>query len=73
MLPQGFGDRDDATYFPMPWLLSTAGYGVLLDNTEPSYLRLGSADAGAWSVEAEATSLELRFVAGPEPADALGG
>ena len=42
----GFRYRDDATYFPMPWLLSTAGYGVLLDNTEPSHLRLGSDDAG---------------------------
>ena len=27
----GLRDRDDATYFPMPWLLSTAGYGVLVE------------------------------------------
>ncbi len=32
----GFRPRDDATYFPMPWLLSTAGYGVLVDNAETS-------------------------------------
>jgi alpha-glucosidase (family GH31 glycosyl hydrolase) len=69
--PQGWSPRDDATYFPMPWLLSTAGYGVLLDNAERSYFRLANPDAGAWSVEAEATSLSLRFLAGPAPADAV--
>jgi len=69
--PQGWHPRDDATYFPVPWLLSTAGYGVLLGNEETSYFRLGSSDPSAWSVEAQATSLHLRFVAGPSPADAL--
>ena len=69
--PQGWSPRDDATYFPMPWLLSTAGYGVLLDNTERSYFRLANPDAGAWSVEAQAATLSLRFIAGPAPADAL--
>jgi alpha-glucosidase len=69
--PQGWHPRDDATYFPVPWLLSTTGYGVLLGNEETSYFRLGSSDPSAWSVEAQATSLSLRFVAGPAPADAL--
>jgi sulfoquinovosidase len=70
--PQGWDPRDDATYFPVPWLLSTAGYGVLLGNDERSYFRLGSADPTAWSVEAQSTSLHLRFIGGPSPADALG-
>jgi alpha-glucosidase (family GH31 glycosyl hydrolase) len=69
--PAGFSDRDDATYFPMPWLLSTAGYGVLVDNDETSRHRLGSDDAGAWSVEADGTALRLRVFAGPAPADVL--
>jgi alpha-glucosidase len=69
--PAGFRDRDDATTFPMPWLLSTAGYGVLLSNPETSYFRLGSSTAGAWSVEAQAASLDLRFIGGPKPADVL--
>jgi alpha-glucosidase len=69
--PQGWHPRDDATYFPVPWLLSTAGYGVLLKNEETSYFRLGSSDQSAWSVEAEATSLHLRFIGGPSPADVL--
>jgi alpha-glucosidase (family GH31 glycosyl hydrolase) len=69
--PQGWHPRDDATYFPVPWLLSTAGYGVLLRNEETSYFRLGSSDPSAWSVEAQSTSLHLSFIAGPAPADAL--
>ena len=83
--PWGFRERDDATYFPMPWLLSTGGYGVLVDNSETSYFRLGSDRQGAWSLEVtdappgevgdEGSSpprrLALRVFAGPQPADAL--
>jgi alpha-glucosidase (family GH31 glycosyl hydrolase) len=69
--PPGYRQRDDATYFPMPWLLSTAGYGVLVDNNETSYFRLGSDRAGAWSLEAQADRIALRVFAGPHPADVL--
>jgi alpha-D-xyloside xylohydrolase len=65
----GFHPRDDATYFPMPWLLSTAGYGVLVDNPETSVFRLSG--RRSWSVEVEAGSLRLRVFAGPRPADVL--
>src|SRR3954471_4616388 len=67
----GFHPRDDATYFPMPWLLSTAGYGVLVDNAETSNFRLGSDQPGVWSLEAQAPTLSLRVFAGPRPADVL--
>jgi alpha-glucosidase len=81
----GIRTRDDATYFPMPWLLSTRGYGVLLDNPHTSYFRLGTETPGAWSVEAvgappdsaqalsapPVTQLSLRFFAGPRPAGVL--
>lgn len=69
--PAGFSDRDDATYFPMPWLLSTGGYGVLLENLETSYFRLASDRSDAWSVEAEATRMRLVVFAGPEPAQVV--
>ena len=69
--PDGYHPRDDATYFPMPWLLSTSGYGVLIDNTEPSWFRLGSEESDAWSLEVEAPRLELRVFAGPRPADVV--
>ena len=55
--PWGFQPRDDATYFPVPWLLSTRGYGVLVDNTETSYFRLGTDSPGAWSVEVRGAPL----------------
>ncbi|HUP92978.1 MAG TPA: TIM-barrel domain-containing protein [Solimonas sp.] len=61
--------RRDATYFPIPWLLSSRGVGVLLDNDELSYHRL--ADDAAWSMEAESSGLRWRVFAGPTPADAL--
>jgi alpha-glucosidase (family GH31 glycosyl hydrolase) len=69
--PWGFHPRDDATYFPMPWLLSTAGYGVLVDSGETSLHRLGTDSGDAWSVEVEAPALRLRVFAGPRPAGAL--
>jgi alpha-glucosidase (family GH31 glycosyl hydrolase) len=67
----GFRPRDDATYFPVPWLLSTAGYGVLLDRDETSLWRLGTDQPAAWSVEVAAPALALRVFAGPRPADVL--
>jgi alpha-glucosidase (family GH31 glycosyl hydrolase) len=83
--PWGYQQRDDATYFPVPWLLSTAGYGVLVDNTETSYFRLGTESDDAWSLEVTAappdqpqgagapapSELSLRVFAGPRPADVL--
>jgi alpha-glucosidase (family GH31 glycosyl hydrolase) len=59
----------DATYFPMPWLLSTRGYGVLSLNDESSRFRLGSDRKRAWSFDVAAPRLRLRFLAGPTAAD----
>lgn len=79
--PWGFRGTDGDTYHPVPWLLSTAGYGVLVDNPETSYYRLDADDG--WSVEVTSAppgeaaappapaELALRVFAGPHPADAL--
>jgi sulfoquinovosidase len=81
--PWGFRPRPDATYYPIPWLLSTRGYGALVDSPETSYFHLHR--SGAWSVEllsappeelAGTTApppgeLRMRFFAGPRPADVL--
>src|SRR5262249_21779353 len=70
----GHHERTDATYYPIPWLLSTRGYGVLIANDEPSRFQLGDAKAGgggSWSLEVDAPELRVRFFAGPKPADAL--
>jgi alpha-glucosidase (family GH31 glycosyl hydrolase) len=69
--PQGFSPRDDATYFPIPWVLSTRGYGVLLDNDENSYFHMASDRPDAWSVDANAGTLSFRVFAGPRPRDVL--
>ncbi len=83
--PWALRSRADATYFPIPWLLSSGGYGVLVDNPETSYFRLGTEAQDAWSVEVLAAPpgqlggqtapgpdrLQLRFFAGPAPTDAL--
>jgi alpha-glucosidase len=81
--PPGFRSRDDATYFPIPWLLSSRGVGVLVDDDETSYFRLGTSGATRWSVEVtgafedDPTSapppdeLAFRVFAGPTPAAAL--
>ena len=69
--PWGYRDRVDSTYYPMPWLLSTRGYGVLIDNYETSRFRLRNDSPVAWSLEADAGSLSLRFFAGPRPAEVL--
>jgi alpha-glucosidase (family GH31 glycosyl hydrolase) len=70
--PWSHGERDDSTYYPVPWLLSSRGYGVLVDRDETSRFRLASEDEpGGWSVEVDAPALALRVFAGPTPADAL--
>ena len=61
-------DRDDATYYPVPWMLSTRGWGVLVENDETS--RFTSA-GGAWGPAVDAPVLRLRVFAGPAPAQAL--
>jgi alpha-glucosidase (family GH31 glycosyl hydrolase) len=81
--PWGFRPRDDATYYPVPWLLSNAGYGVLVDDPETSYFSLDQPDS--WNVRLvnapsgepgasgapPPAELTMRFFAGPRPADVL--
>jgi hypothetical protein len=63
----GYNTRTDATYFPVPWLISTRGYGVLVEDDPTSFHRLGS----PWSVDIEGDTLTLLVVAGPTPSDVL--
>jgi alpha-glucosidase (family GH31 glycosyl hydrolase) len=72
-----FGDRWQGpppipgTNFSMPWLLSSRGYGFLLDSAYPNRFMLGSARATEWSVETQEPAFRYRVFAGPAPADAL--
>lgn len=78
----GFRARTDATYYPVPWLLSSRGVGVLVDNDETSYFRIATDDRDHWSLEVVGApdgvtprpapaSLRFRVFAGPTPADVL--
>lgn len=66
----GYRPRPDATYFPIPWLLSTRGYGVLVDDDETPVFDL-RAGQESWTVRTAAPHLSLRVFAGPQPADVL--
>lgn len=59
----GLNTRHDATYFPIPWLISTRGFGVLVENDPTSTEQLGS----PWSIDIEGDRLDLLVVAGPTP------
>ncbi len=63
--------RLDATYFPLPWLLSTNGWGLALHNDELSYFRLRPDGRDQVAIEVEASTLSLRLYGGPTPLDAL--
>lgn len=65
-------DRDDATYYPVPWMLSGRGWGMLVDEDVTSRMTAGNERADRWGADADGTSLRTRVFAGPTPAQALG-
>jgi alpha-glucosidase (family GH31 glycosyl hydrolase) len=65
--PVAVDPRPDATYFPIPWLLSSRGYGFLLEGSQKSTFTLGP----PWSVANDGSRLDYRVYAGPQPAQAL--
>ena len=69
--PWTYSTRDDGAYFPMPWLVSSRGYGFLLDDSERSLFRLRSDRSNAWDVEVDASHLDYRVFAGPRPLDVV--
>ena len=67
----GIRNRQDATYFPLPWVLSTRGFGLSIDQDDLSYVRLRVDHPDRWSIEAEAGRLSYTVYAGPAPLGAL--
>jgi alpha-glucosidase (family GH31 glycosyl hydrolase) len=59
------------TNFPIPWLVSTRGLGVLIDQTERSYFNLLNERGDAWLAEVESPRLRLSVFAGPRPGDVV--
>jgi alpha-glucosidase (family GH31 glycosyl hydrolase) len=79
--PQGYRERNDATYFPIPWVLSSDGYGVLVENEETAYhdfrgerqwsLEVTSAPDDVGAQQHAPASLRLRVFGGGSAAAAL--
>jgi alpha-glucosidase (family GH31 glycosyl hydrolase) len=69
--PWTYSTRDDGSYFPMPWMVSSRGYGFLLDDPQRSLFRLRSDRPDAWSVEVDAPSMRYRVFGGPAPLDVV--
>jgi sulfoquinovosidase len=60
-----------ATNFPIPWTITSRGFGFLIDQSQRSTFRLASERGDAWHAEAEAPFFRFTVFAGPTPADAL--
>ncbi len=59
------------TYFPVPFFISSRGYGVLADTTRRSVFDMCSERDDAWRVEAWEGTLSLHLFYGPTPADVI--
>jgi len=64
-------ERPDATYFPIPWALSTRGYGLLVENDGLSVFRFRTAREDRWHVEIDSDTLTYRIFVGRDPLEAL--
>jgi len=60
-----------ATYKPVPFIISSRGYGIWLDSTTPSTFDLNSSDREHVIVRDKAKRMRLVFIAGPTPRDVL--
>ncbi len=57
----------DWTYWPVPFFLSSRGYGVFLDTTRRAVFRLASDRPDAWQASVDGTELDAVVFAGPDP------
>jgi alpha-glucosidase (family GH31 glycosyl hydrolase) len=60
-----------ASNFPMPWLVSTRGFGLLIDQSERSTFDLARERPDAWRAQAESARFRVTVFAGPRPADTV--
>jgi alpha-glucosidase (family GH31 glycosyl hydrolase) len=59
------------THYPVPFLISTAGYGLYLETTFRTGFRMGSDDPGLMRLYAEEPRLRYRILVHDQPADTL--
>jgi alpha-glucosidase len=61
----------DWSYFPVPFFLSSRGYGVLLDTTRRAVFRMANERPDAWAASVDGTELDLVIFSGPDPLDVV--
>ncbi len=62
---------EDTTYAPIPFFLSSQGYGMLAEVPEPTHFDMAHTHPDLWRVEAESHQLSLIVFAGSTPASSL--
>lgn len=63
--------RNVSSYIPIPLLISSDGYGVLLNTTRRVFYDLGATSNDWFGFEAEGESADWYFLYGPSPAETL--
>lgn len=56
----------DANYCPVPFFMSTAGYGIFLHNAYPTQWDMGNKRSNAYSFSAEGGEMDYYFIYGPK-------
>src|SRR5207248_6553652 len=64
-------DHPRGTYAPVPFFVSSRGYGFYLATTRPSVFSLDAATSSAWQVTARAPFLTWYVLDGPRPGDVI--
>jgi len=59
------------SYLPIPFLLSSRGYGILVNRYESCSMDLGAADADRWSVVLDGAPMDAYLFLDAAPADCL--
>lgn len=63
----------EANYAPVPFFMSTQGYGIFFHTAYPTTWDMGMTDPGSFSFEAEGGELDYYFILGPKFPEILDG
>lgn len=63
----------EANYCPVPFFMSTRGYGIYLHNSYTTHWDMGATSGDAYEFSAEGGELDYYFIYGPDFKDILGG
>lgn len=63
----------EANYSPVPFFMSTRGYGIFLHNSYATHWDMGSGSGDSYSFSASGGELDYYFISGPDFKDILDG